>query len=64
MRGDYRIENSIPDTEDPTVVRAVLDWELSTLGDHRHSLASTSVDDDRAGHAVAILISHGLEVLS
>ncbi len=33
VHGDYRIDNTILDADDPTVVRAVLDWELSTLGD-------------------------------
>jgi aminoglycoside phosphotransferase (APT) family kinase protein len=33
VHGDYRIDNTILDAADPTVVRAVLDWELSTLGD-------------------------------
>lgn len=33
VHGDYRIDNTILDAEDPTVVRAVLDWEMSTLGD-------------------------------
>ncbi|WP_395309510.1 phosphotransferase family protein [Mycobacterium sp. AMU20-3851] len=33
VHGDYRIDNTILDEDDPTVVRAVLDWELSTLGD-------------------------------
>ncbi|AHC23110.1 MULTISPECIES: phosphotransferase family protein [Mycobacteriaceae] len=33
VHGDYRIDNTILDSSDPTVVRAVLDWELSTLGD-------------------------------
>ena len=33
VHGDYRIDNTILDTDDPTMVRAVLDWELSTLGD-------------------------------
>ena len=33
VHGDYRIDNTILDNSDPTVVRAVLDWELSTLGD-------------------------------
>ncbi|QLL07286.1 phosphotransferase family protein [Mycobacterium vicinigordonae] len=33
VHGDYRIDNTILDAEDPTIVRAVVDWELSTLGD-------------------------------
>jgi aminoglycoside phosphotransferase (APT) family kinase protein len=33
VHGDYRIDNTILDADDPTKVRAVVDWELSTLGD-------------------------------
>ena len=33
VHGDYRIDNTIIDSEDPAVVRAVVDWEMSTLGD-------------------------------
>jgi aminoglycoside phosphotransferase (APT) family kinase protein len=33
VHGDYRIDNTILDSEDATRVRAVLDWEMSTLGD-------------------------------
>jgi aminoglycoside phosphotransferase (APT) family kinase protein len=33
VHGDYRIDNTILDADDPTNVRAVLDWEMSTLGD-------------------------------
>ncbi len=33
VHGDYRIDNTILDADDPTKVAAVLDWELSTLGD-------------------------------
>ena len=33
VHGDYRIDNTILDAVDATMVRAVLDWELSTLGD-------------------------------
>lgn len=33
VHGDYRIDNTVLDAEDATVVRAVLDWEMSTLGD-------------------------------
>lgn len=32
VHGDYRIDNTILDADDPTKVRAVVDWELSTLG--------------------------------
>jgi aminoglycoside phosphotransferase (APT) family kinase protein len=33
VHGDYRIDNTILDATDPGLVRAVVDWELSTLGD-------------------------------
>jgi aminoglycoside phosphotransferase (APT) family kinase protein len=33
VHGDYRIDNTILDPTDPTRVRAVVDWEMSTLGD-------------------------------
>ena len=33
VHGDYRIDNTILDADDPAQVRAVVDWELSTLGD-------------------------------
>ncbi|PQE01239.1 acyl-CoA dehydrogenase [Mycobacterium sp. EPG1] len=33
VHGDYRIDNTILDEHDPTKVAAVLDWEMSTLGD-------------------------------
>lgn len=33
VHGDYRIDNTILDAADPTAVRALVDWELSTLGD-------------------------------
>ncbi|MEU1980864.1 phosphotransferase family protein [Nocardia sp. NPDC019395] len=33
VHGDFRIDNTILDSADPGRVRAVVDWELSTLGD-------------------------------
>jgi aminoglycoside phosphotransferase (APT) family kinase protein len=33
VHGDYRIDNTILDADDVTKVIAVLDWEMSTLGD-------------------------------
>ena len=33
VHGDYRIDNTMLDEHDATKVRAVLDWEMSTLGD-------------------------------
>jgi aminoglycoside phosphotransferase (APT) family kinase protein len=33
VHGDYRIDNCLFDAADPGRVRAVLDWEMSTLGD-------------------------------
>lgn len=33
VHGDFRIDNTILDSDDVTIVRAVVDWEMSTLGD-------------------------------
>ena len=33
LHGDYRIDNVILDKQDPTVIRAVLDWEICALGE-------------------------------
>ncbi|MBW0271620.1 acyl-CoA dehydrogenase [Nocardia sp. MH4] len=33
VHGDFRIDNTILDAADPSRVRAVVDWEMSTLGD-------------------------------
>ncbi|GAA1482000.1 phosphotransferase family protein [Gordonia sinesedis] len=33
VHGDYRVDNTILDAHDPGIVAAVVDWEMSTLGD-------------------------------
>ena len=33
VHGDFRLDNCIVDEADPSRVAAVLDWEMSTLGD-------------------------------
>jgi aminoglycoside phosphotransferase (APT) family kinase protein len=33
VHGDYRIDNTIVDADDAAIVKAVVDWEMSTLGD-------------------------------
>lgn len=41
--GDYRMDNCVYDADDPGRIRAVLDWELSTLGDPIADLAQTAM---------------------
>ncbi|MET0898553.1 MAG: phosphotransferase family protein [Mycobacterium sp.] len=55
VHGDYRIDNTILDPDDPTTVLAVLDWELSTLGDPLSDAAMMCVYRDPAMD----LINHG-----
>ncbi len=43
VHGDYRLGNMILDREDPARVVAVLDWEMSTLGDPLSDLGYTLV---------------------
>jgi aminoglycoside phosphotransferase (APT) family kinase protein len=33
VHGDYRLDNTILDRDDPTRIAAVVDWEMATLGD-------------------------------
>ncbi len=33
VHGDFKIDNLMVDRDDPTSIRGVLDWEMSTLGD-------------------------------
>jgi aminoglycoside phosphotransferase (APT) family kinase protein len=33
VHGDFRIDNAILDRDDPALVRALVDWEMATLGD-------------------------------
>lgn len=39
LHGDYRLDNIILDLHEPSRIRAVLDWELSTVGDPITDLA-------------------------
>lgn len=41
IHGDYRLDNYVVDPGDPGRIRAILDWELSTLGDPVADLAQT-----------------------
>jgi aminoglycoside phosphotransferase (APT) family kinase protein len=43
VHGDYRLDNVVLDVDDPGRIRAVLDWELSTLGDPLTDLALLSL---------------------
>jgi aminoglycoside phosphotransferase (APT) family kinase protein len=40
VHGDYRLDNVVVDPDEPGHVRAVLDWEMATLGDPLTDLAS------------------------
>ncbi|MEU1597042.1 phosphotransferase family protein [Streptomyces sp. NPDC005708] len=40
VHGDYRLDNCVFDAADPSQLAAVLDWELSTLGDPLADLAA------------------------
>ena len=33
VHGDFRVDNTIIDADDPARIAAVVDWEMSTLGD-------------------------------
>jgi len=41
LHGDFRIDNCILDVDDPTKITAILDWEISALGDPLMDLGNT-----------------------
>jgi aminoglycoside phosphotransferase (APT) family kinase protein len=41
IHNDFRLDNLVLDAEDPRTVRAVLDWELATIGDPLMDLGSS-----------------------
>lgn len=52
IHGDFRLDNLVLDPADPASIRAVLDWEMATLGDPLMDLGNSlaywvQADDDR-----------------
>ena len=52
VHNDYRLDNMVLDPDDPSRVRAVLDWELATIGDPLMDLGNSmaywiEAEDDR-----------------
>jgi aminoglycoside phosphotransferase (APT) family kinase protein len=41
LHGDFRIDNCILDPNDPTKISAIIDWEISALGDPLMDLGNT-----------------------
>ena len=52
VHGDYRIDNTILDNEDASKVLAVVDWEMSTLGDPLSDVALMCIYRDPAMDAI------------
>lgn len=49
VHGDFRIDNVIVDRDSPGTIRAVLDWEMATLGDPLADLATLIMFWDEPG---------------
>ena len=66
VHGDYRLDNIILSASEPQIL-AVLDWELSTLGDPLADLAYHLMQWDmppsESGAGVGSLVGHDLEAL-
>ncbi len=57
VHGDYRMDNCLLDPETPGRVRAVLDWEMSTLGDPLTDLGMLFVYWPQAGEDRGVALS-------
>ncbi|MPQ96740.1 phosphotransferase [Modestobacter sp. I12A-02628] len=57
VHGDFRMDNCLLDPQTPGRVRAVLDWEMSTLGDPLTDLALLFVYWPEAGDEQSIALS-------
>ncbi len=57
VHGDYRLDNCLLDPETPGRIRAVLDWEMSTLGDPLTDLGMMFVYWPEAGEERATSLS-------
>jgi len=66
VHGDFRLDNIIVDHEKP-VLRAVLDWELSTLGDplgdFTYHIMQWKMPPSKTGAGVGSLVGHDLAAL-
>lgn len=56
IHGDFRLDNLVLAPDDPASIRAVLDWEMATLGDPLMDLGNSlaywvQADDDRIARA-------------
>ncbi len=56
IHGDFRLDNLVLDPDDPASIRAVLDWEMATLGDPLMDLGNSLAywvqsDDDRVARS-------------
>ena len=56
IHGDFRLDNLVLDSDDPASIRAVLDWEMATLGDPLMDLGNSlaywvQADDDRVARS-------------
>ena len=60
IHNDYKLNNLVLDPEDPTGVRAVLDWEMATVGDPLFDLAvSLLLDRTRRSRRACGRHAHG-----
>ncbi len=57
VHGDYRLDNCLLDPDEPGRIKAVLDWEMSTLGDPLTDLGMMFVYWPQAGEERASMLS-------
>jgi aminoglycoside phosphotransferase (APT) family kinase protein len=64
VHGDYRLDNVIFDPSDPARIRAILDWEMCTLGDPLADLGLLMVYWSDAGDSVELVTGLALSPIT
>ncbi|WP_026998720.1 phosphotransferase family protein [Eisenibacter elegans] len=62
IHNDYKFDNIVLDPTDPTQIKAVLDWEMTTVGDALSDLATALAYIPEEGDPAASLVNFSIKI--